>query len=183
MSWRSSFYGLIMVGLTSCYCGFLNSNPQVTKSCSPVENTQLKIDEVYSFNERVTPNIQVDTLQDTLKISYFISNIEASLQLTFFQIKDILSLDTTQSFLNVKRPDNFYDIYFIVYGGTGIEVHSFTPNTCCSDPEFDCYEEDYLKMPGSFIISLNGLLQMNNVQRHFLMEIDMQMHQQIGEEC
>ncbi len=174
---------LILAGLTSCYCGLFNQHAQVLKSCNSVENTQFEIEGVFTFKERVAPHIRIDSLTDTLKIDYFIGNHGGNVELSFYQTNVTLLLDTTKSSLNVRRPDDFFDKYLIVKEETTVDVHSFTPNTCCDDPDFGCYNEDYLKMPDSFIISLDGQVQLENVRRKFHMEIDMRILRSISEEC
>lgn len=183
MTHRHLIVGLILITLNSCYCGFFNNNPYVTRFCSPVENTQFEIEDLYTFKERVTPNIRIDTVPDTLIIHYFIGDYGASVQLTLQYINGTLSLDSTQSSVNVRKSDGLYDEYTFLMHKTEIVVHSFEANTCCNDPEYSCYEEDYLKMPGSFIISLDGSIQSNSLQRNFHMTIDIQMLEKVGEEC
>ncbi|MBV6642792.1 MAG: hypothetical protein KI791_18885 [Cyclobacteriaceae bacterium] len=155
----------------------------MTRFCYPVENTQFEIGDLCAFQERVTPNIRIDTIVDTLIIHYFIGNYGASVQLTLHYINGTLSLDSTQSSVNVRISDGLYDEYSFVMHKTEIVVHSFESNTCCNDPEYSYYEEDYFKMPGSFIISLDGSIQSNSIQRNFHMTIDIQMLEKVGEEC
>ncbi len=183
MNRRHLIFALIPFILNSCYCGFFNNNPYVTRFCLPVENTQFEIENLYTFNERVTPNIRVDTIPDTIMIHYFIANYGASVQLTLHYINGTLSLDSTQSSVNVRKSDGLYDEYSFVKKELEIAVQSFTPNTCCNNSEFSCYEEVYLKMPGSLIFSLDGTIQSNAIRRNFYMTVDMQMLEEIGEEC